>query len=454
MPPTAAAQFALGLVLEKAGRHQHAARCFAACIALDAAHAGGHHHYGRVLCELGQFESALAMLERAAALDASNPRTHTDLSSAWSSLGHFKPARIAAATAIQLDPAAADAHNNLAHCLLNLDRSAEAVAHYDAALALRRDYPKAAFGRALALLKSGDFARGWDAYEGRWRDCQRPRADLTMPAWNGEPLAGRSLLLHAEQGLGDTLQFIRFAPQAAAQGAHVVVQAPPPLVRLLRRVAGVAAVLGNDDPLPATDLHCPIASLPRACSVRLGTIPQPPYLPAPPRPRREMPTVGLVWAGDARLHDPRSNRIDRRRSTTLESFAPLFAIPGIAYRSFQLGPARQETRLFEGVVTDAMDGVTDFADTAERLATIDLLISVDTAMVHLAGACNWPVWLLSRADACWRWLEHRDDSPWYPSMRIYRQPAPGDWAGLMARVADDLRAWAAERGAHTRELPR
>ena len=449
MPPTAAANFAVAMVLDRLGCPAGAAHFYAACLALAPDRADAHHRHGRALQATGDFDGAIGSYRQAirlcpAAGGRGAAEMHSDQSAALASLGRFAEAADCARVAVRLDPGCAEAQNNVGHALLNLDRSAEAVGFYDAAIAVRADYPTARFGRALALLKSGDFERGWREYEWRWQDCQRPRLDLGGPAWGGEAPRGRTILLHAEQGHGDTLQFVRFAPWVAAQGARVVLEVPGPLVRLLRGVAGVDEVVGCGEPLPRHDLHCPMASLPLMLRLSVDGIPAAPYLAAPPAARpaardgADQLRVGLVWAGDPRPAQLRSNLIDRRRSTTLATLAPLLDLPGVRCSSFQLGADRGELARYG--LDDALAGVADFADTAARLAGIDLLVTVDTAMAHLAGGLGLPVWMLSRHDGCWRWLEGRTDTPWYPTMRIFRQAVPGDWAAVVGEVRHALKA--------------
>ncbi|HEX4259777.1 MAG TPA: hypothetical protein VHY76_01630, partial [Acetobacteraceae bacterium] len=225
------------------------------------------------------------------------------------------------------------------------------------------------------------------------------------------------------------------------RGAEVVLEVPAPLLRLLARMEGVAAVVAAGESLPGFDLHCPMMSLPLGFGTTVETIPAAaPYLRAEPGPRPPGAglRVGLVWAGGARPGEPRAFHADRRRSIPLAALAPLAAIQGVRLVSLQAGPPAAEAA---GVawVEDAMAGVRDFADTAAVVAGLELVIAVDTAVAHLAGGLGRPVWLLSRFDACWRWLERREDSPWYPTMRIFRQGRPGDWADVIARVAAALR---------------
>jgi tetratricopeptide (TPR) repeat protein len=444
MPPTPNAHFAVGMVFYALGRYEDAATCYAGCFALDATRADARHRYARSLHAAGATGSAIDAYMAAIRDCSTRADYYADLSGALSEAGRFDEACAAGQTAVKLDPGSIVAYNNLGHALLNLNRSAEAVAAYDKAIEASGSYAKAQFGQALACLKSGDYAGGWRQYEWRWRDSQQERLDLGVPAWRGEDVGGKTILLHAEQGLGDTLQFVRFAPLVAARGGRVVLEVPAPLVRLLRGVEGVAAVIASGDPVPRIDLHCPMASLPLVFDLRLDTIPASPYLPILERcrlglTRRPGLVVGLVWAGDPRPSEPVLNRIDGRRSMSLDVLAPLFDIDGVCFVSFQFGEARRALADLKTAIDDAMDGVNDFADTAVRLAGVDLLISVDTSMVHLAGGLGIPVWMLSRFDGCWRWLEQRDDTPWYPSMRIFRQPSAGDWSSVVSDVGTALR---------------
>jgi tetratricopeptide (TPR) repeat protein len=459
LPRTANAHFAVGLVLDRFGCLEHAVSLYEACIGLDPDRADARHRYARALQATGRLEAAIDAYGESIRRCGTNADVFADLSAALSAVGRFEDACDAGRISARLDARGAEACNNVGHALLNLNRSAEAVGWYAKAIAIREDYATARFGHAVALLKSGDFARGWREYEWRWRDCQTPRTDLDVPAWQGEAAEGRTILLHAEQGLGDTLQFVRFASEVAERGVRVVIEVPRPLVRLLQGVAGVSEAVACGDPVPPVDLHCPMASLPMLLGLRIGTIPATPYLHVAggdgdvamrKAPRRTIArtgavarefVVGLVWAGDPRKDQLRSNLIDRRRSMNLDMLSPLFGIEGVRFLSFQLGEARDQIAVSGGRVADAMEGVQDFADTAARLSAVDLLISVDTSMVHLAGGLGLPVWMMSRFDGCWRWLEGRSDTPWYPSMRIFRQPAPGDWPGLVT----GLRAALVER---------
>jgi hypothetical protein len=295
----------------------------------------------------------------------------------------------------------------------------------------------------------GRFEEGWKEFEWRWKTKQTSGGlrDFSAPLWSGEPIGDRVILLHAEQGLGDTLQFCRYVPLIAS-GARVVLEVQAPLVRLLSRLPGIMEIVARGDNLPSFDLHCPLLSLPRALGTTLETIPAAtPYLAADPARAanwRDRLTgldglrVGLVWAGGQRLAQ-QNIAAGRRRSIALDTMAPLGGVSAVSFISLQKGePAAQTTNPPRGMALhDFTADLHDFEDTAALVTNLDLVISVDTAVAHLAGALGKPVWLLNRFDTDWRWLLNRDDSPWYPTLRQFRQPSPGDWNTVIhdARVA-------------------
>ncbi len=436
--------------LQGEGRYAEALPHYRAALAARPDDAAAASNLGCALLSLGDVEGACACFRAAL-------RQAPDYADAWSNFGNalatsgaFEEAIAAYIEALRLRPAFADAWSNLGATLRDAGRPEQAVAACRNALALAPEMAGAHYNLALALLTLGDYAAGWAEHEWRSRMGTIPARGFTVPQWRGEDCAGRRVLLHGEQGLGDMLHFVRYAPMLAARGAEVVLEVPAPLLRLLARMEGVAAVVAAGGPLPAFDLHCPMMSLPLGFGTAVETIPAgAPYLRAEhpcaehpgaepgPRARGAGLRVGLVWAGGARPGEPRAFHADRRRSIPLAALAPLAAIQGVQLVSLQAGPPVAEA---VGVswVEDAMAGVRDFADTAAIVAGLDLVIAVDTAVAHLAGGLGRPVWLLSRFDACWRWLERREDSPWYPTMRIFRQGRPGDWADVIARVAAAL----------------
>ena len=366
--------------------------------------------------------------------------------------------------ALALRPTDADALNNRATALLAIGRYAEARTSFDLVLAVDPNMVGAHVNRAYCLLAQGNLARGWAEQEWRWRlpNFREARRELPQPRWEGGPeIDGKTILLWPEQGLGDALQFCRYVKLVGAR-ATVVLEAPQPLVRLLCSLPGGGQIIVAGQTPPQFDLHCPLMSLPRAFRTDLATIPnETPYLEANPAEvtawRRRLAgltglRVGLVWAGGRRDFDPTLRAADQRRSLPLAQLAPLARLRGIDLVSLQKGDAASQARTLPPgmVIHDWTDRLRDFADTAALIEALDLVISVDTSVVHLAGALGKPVWVLNRFDACWRWLGDREDSPWYPSARLFRQTSPGDWTGLIDRVAAALGKEVAGR----RPLPR
>lgn len=402
-----------------------------------------------ILRALGRGAEALPLLQEAAALAPDHAPTWNNLAALYRDQGQFTAADQAVRQALALKPDYAAALSTAGSVAFVLQDFSRAVACCNEALRLQPDLAEAHWNLALACLAQGDFARGWAEYE--WRQHLPAAAqlypDLGLPRWQGEPLTGKTLLVHAEQGHGDTLQFIRLAQPLADQGIRIIALAQPALVRLLARCPFLAEVHPLGGPVPAADFCLPLMSLPHRLGLTIDAIPaRIPYLHAAqddiaawqerlaawPRPR-----VGLVWAGDPRPNDAESNRIDQRRSLTFAAFSSLLATPGISFVSLQKGEAARSLVQHSNLY-DAADELRDFGDTAALLTHLDLVITVDTAVAHLAGALGREVWTLSRFDACWRWLEGRDDSPWYPTLRLFRQNAPGDWSTPLAAVAQAL----------------
>lgn len=345
---------------------------------------------------------------------------------------------------LALAPRSVVARGNLAALALRRGALAEALAGFEQALRLAGpslDAERVRADQAVALLLAGDFARGWAAFEARWLlpGYREAVAALAMPRWTGaEPVCGRRVLLLAEQGFGDTIQFVRYARLLGARGAEVVLMVPAPLMRLLAPLGEVHPLTG---PVPPADWYCPMLSLPLAFATTLATIPAAiPYLAGAAGPWRErlaaLPglKVGLAWAGGAHRDESGARAMDRRRSIAPALLAPLGAVAGVSWVSLQ-----KEREAGPGfALADWMAECADFADTAGLVAGLDLVITVDTAIAHLAGALGRPVWLLNRFDTCWRWLRGRDDSPWYPTLRQFRQRAPDSWPEVIARVAAAL----------------
>jgi tetratricopeptide (TPR) repeat protein len=439
--------FAEAVRHHRAGRLDRAVACYRRVLAL-ADLAEVHFNLGAALAAQGQADDAIACYRRAVARKPDYLAAHTNLGRALKDRGLLDDAVACYRRALDLKPDLPQAHYNLGNALKALGRSDAAIASYRRAIARDADYVDAHTNLSMALLAQGDMAAGWPEYEWRWRGpLLGERRDFAQPQWRGEPAAGRTLLIHAEQGFGDTLQFCRFVPLAAARGLRVVMEVQPALLRLLRDMPRADLVIARGAPLPPFDLHCPMMSLPLALGTTVATIPSATaYLHADAAQAASWRTrldavahqglrVGLVWAGKSYSHAPALAAVDRRRSLDPRLLAPVFDLPGAHFVSLQKDgpPPPAGTR-----PSDFMDEMRDFADTAALVANLDLVVAADTAVAHLAAALGRPVWLLSRFDSCWRWLEGRADSPWYPTLRLYRQPRPGDWPAVIAAVAADL----------------
>ena len=433
----------LGNALRDLGRLDEAIGCFRSAIASRPDYPEAFNNLGEALTEQGRPDEAVAVLRRALALRPDFPEAHSNLGNALRQLGALDEAVTHCRRAIALRPAFAEAHNNLGLAWHEQARLDEAIGSVRQAIALRPDYPDAHKNLALLLLTVGDLPAGWAEYEWRWQTAHQraARRDFPRPQWRGEAAEGRTLLIHAEQGFGDMVQFCRYVPMAAARGLRVILEVQAPLLRLLRGLPGADQVLAFGEALPEFDLHCPILSLPLAFGTTLASIPSAgPYLRADAAGVAAWRTrlaatgqdlrVGLAWAGN-----PLAGA-DRRRSIAPDRLAPLFDVSGVRFFTLQKGGPAAPARF---PLTDHMEAMADFADTAALIAALDLVISVDTAVAHLAAALGKPVWLLDRFAPCWRWLLGRRDSPWYPTLRLYRQTRPDDWESVLAEVARDLR---------------
>ena len=354
--------------------------------------------------------------------------------------------------AVEANPRNASAWTNLGVALNEQQAMAESLIAHGAAVALAPNDPQIRVNHAMALLMAGNYENGFAAFEWRWRTPGMAPHGMAAPPWRGSDPAQRTILLHHEGGFGDTLQFIRYAPLLAARGARVIAQVQAPLATLLRRSFPAVTVVPETSSTPPHDLHCPMLSLPASFGTALATIPATiPYLLTDDadtaRWRARLPAeglkVGLVWAGAPLLGVAEFRAMNSRRSLRLAAFAPLAGIGGVHLVSLQYGGSSEAAQPPPGMaLLDAMGSITDFDGTASLVATLDLVITVDSAVAHLAGALGKAVWVLSRYDACWRWLANRRDSPWYPSLRLYRQTRPGDWRDPLAEIEQDLQALA------------
>lgn len=403
------------------------------------------------LIEQGRYRAAAACAQEALRHRANHPQALNNLGAALMELGAAEEAARYFREAVALKPDLADAHYNLGNVYREAKDPAGALACYEEALRLEPGHAKARWNRALTWLCSGDWERGFEEFEWRWKmPFLKPR-HFAQPLWDGAPLEGRTILLYAEQGLGDVIHFVRFAAQVKARGGRVLVESPRALLGLLASAPGIDGLVASGDVLPPFDVQAPLMSLPRILAIRPDTVPAAvPYLEADPARRAAwrrrfdaLPglRVGLVWAGNPQ------HAHDRRRSLALDAFRPLGTTRGVSFVGLQYGPRScQGLAPPEGLeLLHVGPELGDFGEAAAALAALDLVISVDTAMAHLAGALGIPVWVLVAFVPDWRWGLDGDSTPWYPTMRLFRQNRPGDWAGVMERVAAALEVLAQRR---------
>jgi tetratricopeptide (TPR) repeat protein len=474
----------LAMLNYQRGELDAAEQLLSAALRVDGARADAHTDLGLVLLAMARLEDATAAYEAAHALAPGDPEALNGRGVALLRQGRTGEALASFERALALAPDHVDALGNRGNALLKLNRPREAIASYDAglklapkharlltnqAVALRRldrpheallglnraltgnpDFAEARFVESLVRLTLGDFAAGWSAYEHRWATAAlKPhRRNFSRPLWLGDaPLAGRTVLLYAEQGYGDTIQFVRYAPRVAARGARVILEVQPELVRLMAAAFKGIEVIAHGQPLPAFDLQCPLMSLPLAFRTQLSTIPaEVPYIaPAaedgaapssidlPERAPGRALRVGLAWAGDP-LH-----KNDLNRSMRLSTLRPLFALPHLQCVSLQQEICGEDAELLHRHPSVQAGGpFRDFAQTAAVIAGLDVVVAVDTAVAHLAGAMGKPLFLLLPFGADFRWLRERADSPWYPSARLLRQHAFDDWGRAVDMLCREL----------------
>jgi tetratricopeptide (TPR) repeat protein len=452
-----------GAVLLALGRHREALASCERALALRPGYAEALTHGGDALLAMNRPEDALACFERACALKPDFTRV-LSLGNAQQALGRHEGALASYDKALSMRPDDVGALSNRGNALQALHRHREALQSYARAIELKPTDVQAHWNEALARLAIGDFERGWEQYEWRWQnlDPQLTQRYRERPVWLGrEDIAGKTLLVYPEQGFGDAIQFVRYVPLVHARGARVVVACHRKLARLFRTVTGVETVLAPEQPVPPIDYCTALMSLPLALRTRLETIPaQVPYVSADPGEIAQWRQgvagaddrlkVGFVWEGNPEF--PAS----RAKACPLEQFASLFAVSGCAFFSVQTGNAATALQpyLASGQpVADLGVALDSFSDTAAAVCALDLVITIDTAVAHLAGALGKPVWILLPYAADWRWLLDREDSPWYPTARLFRQPAPGEWGGVMERVAKELAHLAAPTPARAAEAP-
>ncbi len=445
-PHLAAAQVNLGIALLHGGDAAAAERALAAALALIPNDPFALFQMGRVHQASGKPDDAESCYRRTLDLAPGMAEAHSNLGNILKDAGDFEAAAAEYEAALALDSTLSAAYCNLGVVRQEQGDPKAALACFDRALERDPDDAESHRNRAMVLLLTGRLAEGWREYEWRWKTAHFApiRRRFPMPLWDGGDLAGRRILVHAEQGFGDTLQFCRYLPLLVECGAEVTFECPRELSQLVASVDPAIKVIAAGDPLPVVDFHVALLSLPERFGTDLETVPaSPPYLfPEPDRVRAwaerlgggEELRVGVAWRGSVRF------KRDRIRSPGLSVLRPLFDRKGVRFVSLQKdqGAADLSEADLSTVVADIASGWTDFADSAAALACLDLIITPDTAVAHLAGALGRPVWVLLPHVAEWRWLEEREDSPWYPTARLFRQPRRGDWDEPVARMAAAL----------------
>lgn len=447
-PRSASAHYLAGRLLQDAGRLKEAESSYRAVLRLRPDYAKAHNNLGSVLHMQGKLEEALACYRRALDLDPSQPEAIQNYASLTRDPEVLAQAIEGYLRQTRANPNDAVAFTNLANTYRELGRYREALESFERAIAADPDNAEAHFSRSFVLLLCGDYAQGWREYEWRWRISafNAPLREFPEAMWDGREIADGAILLNAEAGFGDTLQFVRYAPLVAERCSSVILRCPAELSSLMKAVKGVGAVVSHREALPPYAAHLPMMSLPKVFGTTLQNVPWTgPYVHADPeraaawRPLVEADAgqlkAGLVWAGRPQQWD------DRKRSITLDLLAPLARIAGVIFYSLQKGEAAaQASSPPKGMkLVDLTARIQDFSDTAALVSHLDLVITIDTSVAHLAGAMGVPTWVLVAHAPDWRYHLERSDNPWYPTMRLYRQDRDGDWAGPIARVAEMLK---------------
>ncbi|MDR3638289.1 MAG: DUF6165 family protein [Isosphaeraceae bacterium] len=451
-PDYADAHCNLGGALAGLERHEEAVGCFRQAIRLNPVLAEAHNNLGASLSELQRYDDALVPLRQALKLKPDYVQAWRNLANVLRELGRFDEALEAIDRSLELDVREAESHSSRGLVLSELGRQHECIECYHRAVELDPKHVQAVRNRSLVRLLLGDLERGFAEFELRWGGKGLPVRPFAQPLWDGSPLGGRRILIHAEQGIGDTLQFVRFLPLVKARGGTVILACQKSLLNLLAGAAGIDELVAQADKvadLPPFDVHAPLMSLPHIFGTALETIPaEVPYLHADPvlldkwgEAIRAQPgfKIGIAWQGSVKY------RRDRLRSLPLERFAPLAELPGVQLVNLQQGTGREQLAHFtrRHQVVDFGDQVDreagPFMDTAAIVKHLDLVVASDSAIVHLAGALGATVFMPTQLVPDWRWLLDREESPWYPSLRLFRQTRAGDWEGVFERIAQTIR---------------
>lgn len=440
--------FKQGIALQDEGKHDEAIPCYQKAIELNRGFAPAYYNLGVALQKKGKPDEAFLCYQMAIDFNSAYAEAYYNQGIILKEKGRLDEAATYFEMALQSKPAYAGAYYNLGSIQIAKGKFDEALSLYRKTIELNPDYTEAHWNIALVNLLYGNFSEGWKGYEWRWKLKEiAVEHDFNRPAWDGSDIKGQTILLHAEQGLGDTIQFIRYAPLVASRGAKVIVECQKELVSLLQNNNNMYQIIGQGSHLPEFDIHCPLLRLPLVFRTTLENIPSSvPYIAVNSvlvqkwrdklKPDHSKLKIGLAWSGDPGMKD------DINRSCSLEVFSPLANVESISFYSLQKGEAAEQAKNPpEGLkITDYTEELKDFSDTAALIENLDLVISVDSAVAHLAGAIGKPVWTLIPFVPDWRWMLNREDSPWYPTMRLFRQSTRGDWKSVVANIAYNIKS--------------
>jgi tetratricopeptide (TPR) repeat protein/ADP-heptose:LPS heptosyltransferase len=451
-PNYTAAYNDIGIILIENGKFEEASSFFMKAIELEPGFALAHNNLGTTLQYKGLSEKALFHYRKAIEIDPAIADAYNNIGGILKDKGQIDEAVEYFQKALQLNPAFAEAYNNIGIVLSEKGNFDEAITYYQKAIKLKPHLSNAHLNMSFIMLSYGDFNNGWKEYEWRLKINAPYLKDFSQLLWDGSDISGKTILLYTEQGYGDAIQFIRYVPLVVQRGATIIVECQKELVSLFQNVEGIEQVISIGEQLPAFDVHCPLLSLSLKFNTTIDTIPaEIPYIKVNPFSIQKWKDklsddnlklkVGLVWAGS------RAHKNDRNRSFSLDTFAPLAQFDNVVFYSLQKGDGSEQAKSPpDGMkFIDYTDEIHDFSDTATLIMNLDLVISVDTAVAHLAGALGKTVWTLVTFAPDWRWMLNREDSPWYPTMRLFRQPSYGNWKSVIDNVKEKLQLFIKEK---------
>lgn len=435
--------FQLGVTHHQKGELEPAIEAYGKSLLLNPKVPDVYNNMGAALRATGKFAAAIACYRRCLVLRPNHAGVYSNMGNAYRDLGRLQLSVASHQQAVKLDPKNAEAYYNLGLALRDLGNPSQALAAFETTLRINPDHPECRWDRSLTLLTIGDMDRGFEEYEWRWKLERSPPRTLDKPLWDGSPLKGKTLLVHQEQGIGDMIQFARFIALAKERVGTVVVETQPEIARLMSTAAGADKVINRGSALPKYDVYIPMMSLARIFKITPETIPAAiPYLKPPEEQSVQLPVsldhqrqIGIAWAGRP------THQNDKNRSCEFSHFIELLGIPGVSMFSLQKGGREADIKAngCQALVIDMASRLNDFSDTAALINQLDLVITVDTSVAHLAGALGKPVWVVVPFAPDWRWGYETTESPWYPSMRLFRQRRPGSWEQVFNDVRKALR---------------